>query len=262
MRSPMAVAQALLLVLVLTLAPASARDLDAVRAAGELRIGVSLFTPWAMLRSDGSLAGFEPEVAARAALDLGVVPVFHVLDWDELIPALRADRIDAIVAGMTITPERMGQVAFTRPYGRSEIRAVINSRTLKGADTLAYLDAEGVRIGVVRDTVSDALVAGRLPRANRVPFFDVGRLHDALARDELDAYVGSEPGPRLVVSRHPGVLRELPGPPLRVTEQAMAVAPGSRALLRWLDAWIDQRARDGWLGEVRGYWFEGLEWLE
>jgi ABC-type amino acid transport substrate-binding protein len=119
-----------------------------------------------------------------------------------------------------------------------------------------------VRIGVVRDTVSDALAAERLPRANRVAFFDVGRLHDALARDELDAYIGSEPGPRLVVSRHPRGLRELPGPPLRVTEQAMAVAPGSPALAAGLDAWIAARSRDGWLAEVRRHWFQTLAWLE
>ncbi len=76
--------------------PASSRTLDEIRQRGQLDIGIALFTPWAMIRSDGRPAGFEVEVAARVAMDMGVTPTFHLYDWDELIPALESNEIDVI----------------------------------------------------------------------------------------------------------------------------------------------------------------------
>ncbi len=250
------------LALLLTIAPwcASGRDLESIRASGELHVGVSLFVPWAMQRRNDSLAGFEPEVAARVAMDLGVSPVYHVLDWDELLPALASDRIDVIIAGMTVTPARAKQVAFTKPYASSEIKAAVGSRGGDGPRSLEDLDNGAVRIGVVRQTVADTLVSKRFPRAKRVPFFDAGRLYDALLRGEVDVFFGSQPGPRFLALSHPGEIRLLPGPPLAVIHQAMAVPPRRTDLLAWLNRWIDDNSRSGWLGGVEDYWFESLEW--
>ena len=38
------------------------------------------------------------------------------LDWDSLIPAVQTGQIDAVIAGQSMTPERMEQVDFAGPY--------------------------------------------------------------------------------------------------------------------------------------------------
>jgi len=38
------------------------------------------------------------------------------LDWDSLIPAVQTGQIDAVIAGQSMTPDRMEQVDFAGPY--------------------------------------------------------------------------------------------------------------------------------------------------
>ncbi len=109
--------------------------LQSVLQKGTLRVGVSLFTPWTLKTADGELAGFEIDVAKQLAKDLGVKPVFHVLDWEKMIPALLSRNIDIIVAGIVITPQRALKVNFSDPYDSSGIGLVTNialTKTFRG----------------------------------------------------------------------------------------------------------------------------------
>ncbi len=38
------------------------------------------------------------------------------LDWDSLVPAVQTGQVDAVIAGQSMTPERMEQVDFAGPY--------------------------------------------------------------------------------------------------------------------------------------------------
>jgi polar amino acid transport system substrate-binding protein len=46
-------------------AEVAARDLQEVRKSGTLRVGVTLFAPWAARGADGELVGFEVDVAQQ-----------------------------------------------------------------------------------------------------------------------------------------------------------------------------------------------------
>ena len=59
------------------------------------------------------------------------------LDWDSLIPAVQTGQIDAIIAGQSMTPERMEQVDFAGPY----LYATIVCLTLKDS---AFASAKGI----------------------------------------------------------------------------------------------------------------------
>ncbi len=105
--------------------------LDRIQKTGELRVGVSLFTPWTMKNTQGELVGFEMDVAKQLAKDMGVKPVFKVFDWDGILPALLKQKIDIIVAGMVVTPQRALKVNFTQPYASSGIGIVANMQRTK-----------------------------------------------------------------------------------------------------------------------------------
>lgn len=90
--------------------------LDRLKRKGVVRIGITNEYPVSFRKPDDTFDGREYEVAAKAFATLGVSrmePV--VLDWAGLIPALKAHRIDAVVASLLIKPERCRQVAFTNP---------------------------------------------------------------------------------------------------------------------------------------------------
>ena len=102
---------------------------------GTLRVGVSLFTPWT-LKKDGKLVGFEIDVANQLAKDLGVQLELKEFDWEAIIPALLAKKIDIISAGMVITPQRALKVSFSQPYANSGIGLATNMTLTKQFQSL------------------------------------------------------------------------------------------------------------------------------
>ncbi|TCU04496.1 transporter substrate-binding domain-containing protein [Rhizobium sullae] len=74
------------------------------------------YAPWNLTNADGSLGGFEPELAKilceRAKIECTLV----ASDWDGMIPALNAGKFDVIMDALSITEERKQIIDFTIPY--------------------------------------------------------------------------------------------------------------------------------------------------
>ncbi|WP_064695569.1 transporter substrate-binding domain-containing protein [Rhizobium aegyptiacum] len=74
------------------------------------------YAPWNLTNADGTLGGFEPELAKvlceRAKIECTLV----ASDWDGMIPALNAGKFDVIMDALSITEERRQVIDFTVPY--------------------------------------------------------------------------------------------------------------------------------------------------
>ncbi|CAN7684186.1 octopine/nopaline transport system substrate-binding protein [Rhizobium tibeticum] len=74
------------------------------------------YAPWNMTNADGTLGGFEPELAKvlceRAKIECKLV----ASDWDGMIPALNAGKFDVIMDALSITEDRKKVIGFTIPY--------------------------------------------------------------------------------------------------------------------------------------------------
>src|SRR5690606_34129780 len=60
--------------------------------------------------------GFEVEIADEISSRTGKRIEFVQAQWDTLIEGLKRSDFDMAMAGIEITPERQGEVDFTRPY--------------------------------------------------------------------------------------------------------------------------------------------------
>lgn len=69
--------------------------------------------------------GYDVQVAQYVANKLGMALEIYAIEWDSLIPAVQAGTVDAIVAGMSPTPEREEEIDFTETYYESNLVIVI-----------------------------------------------------------------------------------------------------------------------------------------
>jgi polar amino acid transport system substrate-binding protein len=241
---------------------AAARDLQDVLNAGTLRVGVTLFAPWAARGAGGELVGFEVDVARQLAADMDVQAQFLTYDVDRLIPALESGEIDLIAAGMTITPERALHVNFSKPYAESGIGLATHvARTASVTDATA-LDSETYTIAAVEDSVGAQLARRLWPRARVQIFASVEAASEALLAGEVHGYVEDEPVPTFLALENPGVIDVPTGRPLLASPAGFAVGKGDPDFLAFLNAWITAREADTWLPTTAGYWFESLRWRE
>ncbi len=91
-----------------------------------IKIGVDGdYAPWNSKDKSGALIGFEIDLAKVLCKRMALECTFVEHHWEGMIPALQAGKFDVIMAAMTITPERMKSLAFTRAYAQVPARFVI-----------------------------------------------------------------------------------------------------------------------------------------
>lgn len=94
--------------------------LERLREQGFVTVGLANEIPFGFIDGSGSPAGQSPAVAQAVFEELGVPEIQPTpVPWDGLIPGLNANRFDCLAAGVFITPERCGQVAFSEPTATS-----------------------------------------------------------------------------------------------------------------------------------------------
>jgi octopine/nopaline transport system substrate-binding protein len=90
---------------------AAAQDWSTIRIATE-----GAYAPWNFTNAAGQLDGFDVDLANELCVRMKAQCEIVAQAWDGIIPALQAGRYDAIMAGMSITDERLEVIDFSRSY--------------------------------------------------------------------------------------------------------------------------------------------------
>jgi arginine/ornithine transport system substrate-binding protein len=228
-------------------------------AAPPLRIGVEAsYPPFSSLGPDGQLRGFDIDIANALCERLQRRCVFSITEFDALIPSLRARKIDAVVASMSVTPQRQKVVDFTRPYYQSAARLV--ARTDAPFDGTAG-SLGGRRVGVQRNTIHDRWASERFPGATVVRYAKMDEVYLDLAAGRVDAVLDD------AISIELGFLRTPPGRGFAARGPAyddpatfglgagIAVRKGDAALLAALDQGLLDLRADGSYRRINDRYF-------
>ena len=78
--------------------------------------GEGAYPPFSSVQADGTLVGFDIDIAKAICAEIGATCTLVPQDWDGIIPALLARKYDCIIASMSITEERKKKVAFSKKY--------------------------------------------------------------------------------------------------------------------------------------------------
>lgn len=147
-----------------------------------LRIGTEgAYAPFNYTNADGTLGGFDIEIANAICDDMKMTCDIMAQDWDGIIPGLKAGKYDAIVAAMSVTPERAQQVAFTDPYFSNAL--VFLAKKDSRFDPASSSDIDSHSIAAQRSTISSQWLEKAYPKANM-------KLYDTLSNAFLDLGAG------------------------------------------------------------------------
>ena len=129
------------------------------------------FMPFEYVAEDGQLMGFDIDIIKAIGEKMNMEVQIDNISWDGLIPALQNKVYDAIIAVITITPERAESVAFSEPYFESVLTIVVNqnNKDITSLDSLKGKIA-AVQISTTGDFAAEEIEGlGSLLRYNTVP---------------------------------------------------------------------------------------------
>ncbi len=131
----------------------------------KVRIGTEgAYPPFNSVNAAGKLEGFDIDIANAICEQAKFKCEFVVQDWDGMIPALLANKFDAIIASMSITEERMEKIAFSNKYYNTP-PAVAVKKDSKIAG-ISDADLKGVQIGVQSSTTHANYAEAKLSSAS------------------------------------------------------------------------------------------------
>ncbi|MFB4392813.1 MULTISPECIES: transporter substrate-binding domain-containing protein [unclassified Pseudomonas] len=219
--------------------PASASPatsyLETIKARDKLIVGV--FTdkpPFGFVDASGRYVGFDTDIARRLAKNLlgdENKVEFVAVEPASRIPFLQSDKVDLILANMTVTPERKEAVDFTNPNLRVAVQAIVaDASPVQKLDDLA-----DKTIIVTTGTTADIWLTKHHPDWKLLKFEKNSESLQALANGRGDAYAQDNLILFSWAKQNPGY-RVLPQRLGDEAPIAPAVKKGNTELRDWVNA--------------------------
>jgi ABC-type amino acid transport substrate-binding protein len=234
-----------------------------VVASGKLRIGMSGAQPPLNFEGkSGDVMGLEVDLARALARLMGVELQIVEKPFAELLDALAEGKVDAVMSGMTATPERSLRAAFVGPYYLSGKSILTRSAAIAQADEMADLNRSELELAALAGSTSEQFVRKQLPKATleSTPSYD-----DAvklLLAGKVDALVADREILALTALLHPKEgLATLPET-LTIEPIGIAVPAGDAAFVHYLQNATAALEGSGVLGVIRSRWLERGDWVQ
>lgn len=206
-----------------------------IKDRGKLIVGVfSDKPPFGFVDEKGQYVGFDTDLAKRFAKDLlgdASKIEFVVVEPASRIPYLQSNKVDLILANMTVTPERAQVVDFTNPNLKVATQVIVPAKS--PIATLA--DLKGQQVIVTKGTTADIFLTKHRPDVNLIKFEKNSESLQALkdgrsaayAQDNLVLFAWSKnnPGFRIITEK---------------LEPDAPIAPAVKKGNTELQAWVNQ----------------------
>jgi octopine/nopaline transport system substrate-binding protein len=132
---------------------AQAKDYSHITIATE-----GAYPPYNMHAPDGKLIGFEIDLGDNLCKRMHVTCTWVAQNFNSMIPALNAGKFDAIMDGMSITPQREKVIAFSEPYTQSPTTFLVDKDS-----PLAKMPDTGVHVSLDDKAATDKAIAAITP---------------------------------------------------------------------------------------------------
>ena len=226
--------------------------LETIQEKGKVVVGMSAdYAPYEFHYIDENgkdvIGGFDVDIANEIANSLGVELVIQEMDFDALVAALPAGKIDLVISGMNPTEKRAKVVDFSEIYYNSQHGILVRSEDVDKYKTFA--DLEGVKVGTQLGSTQEQISRNEIPNADLQLLNNVNNLILELKAGKIDAIVMEKPVAEMAVKSNPELAV---GNPIYEEESggnAVGIAKGNEELLAKINEVIKKLNESGKMDE-------------
>ena len=170
---------------------AKTEKLQQIKDAGVLKVGTSAeYSPYEfhkVVDGEDKIVGFDDFLVQEIAKDMGVKVEYEDMDFDGLLGALQADKVDIVLAGMTPDEKRKESVDFSDIYyTNSNVCIVAKGKedTIKKSE-----DLKDLKVGVQKGTTQADYVTNTLGISDATQLKKIPDLMLELQNGKIDVIV-------------------------------------------------------------------------
>ena len=213
--------------------------------AGKLTVSTNAaFPPYEMTTDTGDFEGIDIEVAGAIAKKLGLELQVDDMDFDAALLAAQNGKSDMVMAGVTVTDERLKVMDFSDTYAEG-IQSII---VPEGSDITTADDLSGKAIGTQRGTTGYLYCTDDFGEENVIAYDDGLTAVQALNNGQVDAVVIDNAPAQEFVAANPGL--KILDTAYAQEDYAIGVAKGNTQLLDAINGALEELQADGTLQAI------------
>ena len=226
--------------------------LEKIQKNGKLVVGMSAdYAPYEFHYIDENgkdvIGGFDVDIANEIANKIGVDLVIQEMDFDALVSALPAGKVDLVISGMNPTEERAKVVDFSEVYYNSKHGILVRDEDADKYQTFA--DLEGAKVGVQLGSTQEKIAKTEIPNVNLQQLSNINNLILELKAGKVDAIVMEKPVAEMAVKSNPELAVGKPIYEEQTGGNAVGIAKNNPQLLAKVNEVITELNESGKMDE-------------
>lgn len=226
--------------------------LEKIQKNGKLVVGMSAdYAPYEFHYIDENgkdvIGGFDVDIANEIANKIGVNLVIQEMDFDALVSALPAGKVDLVISGMNPTEERAKVVDFSEVYYNSKHGILVRAEDADKYQT--FSDLEGAKVGVQLGSTQEKIAKTEIPNVNLQQLSNINNLILELKAGKVDAIVMEKPVAEMAVKSNPELAVGKPIYEEQTGGNAVGIAKNNPQLLAKVNEVITELNESGKMDE-------------
>ena len=243
-------------------ATADSPVLDRVVSKGELRVGMSgNQPPFNAVNRTGQMIGFDVDLANALASAMDVKLKIVNKPFADLLDSMKDGKVDMVISGVSITPERARHVSFVGPYMLSGPSILTRDSVLAKVQNSEEFNKAHLEMAVLGNSTSEAFVKRYLPEAKLIVVKDYDEGVEKVMKGDVDAMVADMNICKLSAMRYPDAGLMTLNQPMAIEAIGIAVPANDDNFKSLVEIYLSAFERTGVVNQIRKKWLEDGSWV-
>jgi ABC-type amino acid transport substrate-binding protein len=158
-----------------------------------LTVGIATNYPPIAFKEGNKIVGIEADLAAEVGKLTGMDIKLIDYPWDSLEKVLNDGKVDVVMSGVSVTPERQKRVVFTQPYMKVGQMVLIKASNIMTLASKMSMYSSGKTFGVEKNTTGQVFAKSEFSSSSIRSYDSVDAGISALKAGKIDYFIHDAP---------------------------------------------------------------------